>query len=149
MKLTNLIIGFIVFSLVLSLMFATAGDILEKNSIDGFEDFNQLAGEYEEMSGEMTEKDSTIRDIDEATKIGAAESENIDVRILKGAVSGGRLSTNFITNFENIIHNATGDANIGGQTYIDRRIVNGVIFIIIVIVVLAILHFLRGFKTET
>ena len=149
MKLANLLFGFLIFSLVLSLMFAATGDILSKNDIDGADDFNALAGEYEGLTNSIASKDSTARGIEGVTKTGAADSETTDVSILKGAVSGGRLSFNFFTNFEGIIQNATEDTRSGGAVYIDRRITNGLIFLIIIFLTLALLHFFRGFKTET
>ena len=153
MKLTNLVIGFVIFSMVLSLMFASADNILDKNDIvlqDGT-DFGALAGDYEGLSEQMSDKASTTRDVSDATKLGKTDKDDTDVSILKGAVAGGGLSLNLITNFEGIVSNATADVNQEGGTgvLIDPRIRNGILAIIVITVIFAIIHYLRGFKTET
>jgi|TARA_Y100000310_G_scaffold229236_1_gene231657 hypothetical protein len=155
MKLATLLIGFVIFSMTLALMFAATQDILDKNKIvlsDGQNTFGELAGDYEELAGNVADQDSTTRDLSEASKQGVVDSEDRVVQIQKGAITGGRLSINFLTNFESIMNNATGDANklsSGGQSYIDNRVIDGIGFILLIILVLAIAHFIRGFKTET
>ena len=149
MKLANLLFGFLIFSIVLSLFFAATGDIMELNKVAGFENFQALSVEYEGLAGQMVDEDSTTRGIVDLTKSGAADSDEKDITILKGAVSGGRLAFNFLTNMEGIVNNATEDVRGDCESYIDRRITNGLIFLILIFLSLALLHFARGFKIET
>lgn len=148
MKLFNLIIGFVIFSIVVSMMFAATGDILERNKGSGADDFNSLAGEYNSFTNQIDNSDSTARGIISQSEQGVATSETEDVNAIKGALSGGRLSINFFVNFEDIIHNATVDINTG-QSYIDNRIIGGVLALIVIFLAFAILHFIWRSKTET
>ncbi len=148
MKLVNVVFGFVIFSIVVSMMFAATGDILSQNDVSGADDFNKLAGEYESFTKQIDNKDSTARGIISQTQQKPSESEESDINALKGAISGGKLSTNFFINFQDIIHNATGDVNTG-QSYIDNRIIGGILALIVIFVAFVVLHFIRGFKTET
>ena len=150
MKLTNLIIGFIVFSLVVSLMFGAAYDILHAEGTDGADDFKALSGEYYTLTKEMADEESVTRDITEQEQVGAGvKTDEPEITAYKGALSGGKMAINFFANFENIIHNASGDASSGGENYIDSKITNGIKFVIIVILAFALLHFIWRFKMET
>ena len=148
MKAVNIVIGFVVFSIVLSMMFAATSDMMDGEGVDGANTFNELSGDYNTLTNELSGKDSTTRDIEEQLDIGEAGGETSDITLLTGALSSGRLIKNYIGNFDNIIHNATGDANTGA-VYIDSRITGGIIAIIIIIFIFIIMHFIRGFKTET
>ncbi len=150
MKLTNMVIGLVAFSVMVSMFFLTAADILEKNSIEGYETFEALGGDYYGLSTEVSNKDSTIRDIQEASQGGAGvETDEPDISALKGALSGGKLAVNFYTNFQNIINNATGDINTEGQTYLHPNIKNGILAVVGIILIFIVLHFIWRFKTET
>lgn len=148
MKLVSLIFGFVIFSVVLSMMFASVGDILDKNNSSDAATFTALSGEYEDFTRKIKDDGSTTRNIIDQSKQGAATSETTDVTLLSGALSGGKLTTNFFVNFDNILNNATGDIN-KGEAYIDNRIVGGILALIVVFLAFVALHFLRGFKTET
>ena len=148
MKAVNLVFGFVIFSIVLSMMFAATSDIMTENSADGAGDFDALSGEYEGFTEEFGDDKGTARGIIDAGKQGDVEGEDVDINIVSGALSGGRLAVNFISNFENIIHNATGDVNTG-ESYIDDRIIGVVIILIVIFLAFVLIHFARGFKTET
>lgn len=148
MKLVNVVFGFVIFSIVVSMMFAATSDILKQNDASGSDDFDKLSGEYETFTKGIDDKSSTSRGIIDLTQSKPSESEESDINAFRGAISGGKLATNFFINFENIINNATGDVNTG-QNYIDNRIIGGVLALIVIFISFAILHFIRGFKTET
>ncbi len=150
MKLTNMVIGLVAFSVMVSMFFLATADILKQNEIEGFETFEALGGEYYGLSKEMANKDSNIRSIQEASQAGAGvETDEPDVSALKGALSGGKLAINFYTNFQNIINNATGDINTGEQAFIHPNIKNGILAAVSIILIFIVLHFLWRFKTET
>ena len=135
-KLTNMVVGLVLFSVVVSMFFLTVADILRRNNIEGYETFEELGGKYYGSSKEVTDADSNLRDIQEASQLGAgATTDEPDVSALQGALSGGKLAINFITNFENIMNNATGDVNDEGETYIHPNIKNGVLAIVSIIIV--------------
>lgn len=151
MKAINVIIGFTMFSIVVSMMFAASGTILTKNDGKDAATFNSLSGQYDGYSSGFKKDGGVARDIDDASKQGSSGSDTPDVTLLSGALSGGRLVTNFYTNFDNIITNTTNE--IGGDkrgyAYIDQRITNGILAIVFLFLVFVVIHFLRGFKTET
>jgi len=148
MKAVNLVFGFVIFSIVLSMMFAATYEIMDKNSVEGADDFNILAGEYESFGGQFDEDAGVPRQMIDQGKEGKTGGEEADITIVTGALSGGKLVVNFFTNFENILHNATGDVN-KGEAYIDNRILGGVIALIVIFLAFVLIHFARGFKTET
>ncbi len=148
MKAVNIVIGFVVFSIVLSMMFAATFDVMNDGGVEGADTFNQLSGQYKGYGEEFDKSDSTSRNIIGATEQGAADSETKDVNILVGALSGGRQVVNFFSNFDDIVHNATGEVN-QGQSYIDPRITRGFLAVVMIILAFVVLHFIRGFKTET
>ena len=148
MKAINVVLGFVIFSIIISMMFAAASNIMGENNVEGSDDFDKLSGEYNSFTSGMGDEDSTAREIIGQTKQGEASSDTSDVSLITGALSGGRLVTNFFTNFENIVHNATGDAN-EGEAFVDDRIIGAILAIIVIFIAFVILHFIRGFKTET
>ena len=156
MKLTNMVIGLVAFSVMVSMFFLLAGDILKQNfyELDStdtrYETYEALGGEYYGLSQEIANEDSNIRSIQEASQAGAGvETDEPDVSALKGALSGGKLAINFYTNFQNIINNATGDINTGGQAFIHPNIKNGILAAVSIILIFIVLHFIWRFKTET
>lgn len=148
MKFINLVFGFVIFVLVLSLMFAGIGDMMKDNNIEGRDTFVELSGQYDGFSDQFDEETSAARNIDAATKTGKAVSEDKDTSILSGALSGGKLVTSFFVNFNNIVNNATEDSR-GGGNYIDTKVVDGFLVLIVIFIIFVVLHFVRGFKTET
>ncbi len=148
MKLATLLFGMVIFSIVTTLMFAAVQDILTMNkSAQDPNEWANLAGDYEEFAGAVgTNADSVTRGVSDATEQGAAGSQTTDVTLITGAVSGGRLATNFLTNFQNITNKVIGNV---GTNYLDRRIVDAAIILVSILLVLISLHFIRGFKTET
>lgn len=150
MKLTNMVIGLVAFSVIVSMFFLATADILRQNDIEGYETFEALGGQYYDYSEEVHGEDSTIRDIKSATQLGSGvEADEPDVSILKGALSAAKMPINFYTNFKNIINNATSDINTEGQTYIHPNITNGIIAGILIILVFIVLHFVWRSKLET
>ena len=148
MKAVNIVIGFVMFSIVLSMMFAATSDIMDREGVEGSDTFNELSGNYDSFGNQFGSSDSTARGIIGATEQGAADSETKDVNILVGALSGGRQVVNFFSNFDNIVSNATGEVN-QGEAYIDPRITRGFLAGIMIVLAFVVLHFVRGFKTET
>lgn len=149
MKLVNMVLGLIGFSVFCSMLFLTAGDILKQNNIEGYETFNTLGGEYEGFAKPITNEDSTIRDMEDAAQAGeGVGTDEPDVSALKGTLSAAKMTVNFYTNFENIINNATTDINTEGETYVHPTITNGIKAAILVVLVLISIHFIWRFKTE-
>lgn len=155
MKLTNMVIGLIAFSVIVSMFFLLAGDILYQNEIEEYEGFswetfNTLGGNYKSFQTGITDKDSTIRDMEDAAQSGeGVETDEPDVSALKGTLSAAKMTVNFYSNFENIINNATADINTEGQTYIHPIIKNGILAAILIILIFILIHFIWRFKTET
>ncbi len=145
MKLTNFVFGIIIFSIVTTLMFAGVQSILTDNDVGDPSEWEALSGGYGDFVAQTGSQDnSTTRGILDQTKVGRAKSEGTDITLLSGAVSGGRLSFNFFTNFNDVITKVRGDTD----TFIDPRIWAAIIALAIVFLALVVLHFLRGFKTE-
>ena len=150
MKLTNMVIGLVAFSVIVSMFFLTAGDILRQNEIAGYETFDALGGSYDDYSGKITDKDSNIRDMEEASQSGeGVQTDEPDVSAYKGTLSAAKMTVNFYTNFEHIINNATADVNTEGETYIHPTIISGIKAAILIILVFILIHFIWRFKTET
>jgi len=151
-KAINLVIGFALFSIVVSMFFFAISETMKKNNVGNDADrkvFRDLSGQYADSSSEQSGDGSTARQIIDGTKVGDAGSEDTSNYLVTGALSGGRLSVNFLSYFENIINNAKKDASKGGQNYIDEKIVSAAIAILVLILAFIAIHFLRGFKTET
>lgn len=148
MKAVNIVLGFLVFSIVVSMMFAFTSEMLTSEQPKAADEFNALAGDYKSFANEFDEKGSTTREMQDAalgdTAVGTDEP---DVASYKGVFSGVKLAINFFVDFEHIVHNATGDANDDG--YIDKRITNGIIAVFFIIIAFVIIHFIRAFKMET
>jgi len=152
MKALSILIGLVLFSIGLSLMFSFAGDVFNKHDVDDDGVFSALAVEYEDYSNSQTKDGSDIRNVADAAKQGPASSETEDVRLLTGAIQGGRLIINSISNFDNIAHNVSNTINKGDNSadnYVDRRIINTAIILVVLIIVIISIQFLRGFKFET
>ncbi len=146
MKIATLIIGLLTFSLVTTIMFSAVQNYLIDNDFEGADDWEDLAGEYDTFTKEVsTDSNGTIRQISELTKSGEAESETTDINLISGAISGGKLLTNTFFNFDEIANKVGTDT----KTFVDQRIIDAIIGIVVIIVVLSVLFFLRGFKAET
>ncbi len=145
MKLSNFVFGLIIFSIVTTIMFGAVQSMLTENRIGGAEEWAELSGNYSSNIGKIsTKSDSTSRAILGQTEQGVAGSETQDVTLLTGAVSGGRLTFNFFTNFNDVANKVRGDTD----TFVDPRIWGAIIALALVFLLLVGLHFLRGFKTE-
>ena len=148
MKLVNFIFGMVIFSIVATMMFAAVQSIIIKNNYEGADEWEELSGEYGEFIGEVgSNKNSTIRQVQDQTGFGAATSEDKDTSLIKGAISGGRLSFNFFTNFDDVINKVNADTT-KGASIIDDRIIGALTALVVLFLALVVLHFLRGFKTE-
>ena len=147
MKLISMVIGFLVFSLVATMMFATTHDIMNNNgNVAGTEEFQTLAGDYDDLTGAFGDSSGTARQIENLSKSGAAQATEPDVSAFKGALAGGKMSVNFLTNFQNIINTVSGDVGAG---YVDQRIINGILAIIGIFLIFVVVQFIRAFKMET
>ncbi len=146
MKLSNFVFGIVIFSIVTTIMFGAVQSMLKENNIGDPDEWEALAGSYETFIGDTsTNINSTSRAILGQTEQGPATSETKDIRLLSGAVSGGRLSFNFFANFQDVINKVRGDTD----SYINPRIWGAIVALALIFFGLVTLHFLRGFKTET
>ena len=146
MKISTLVLGFLTFSVVVTIMFSAVQDYLTQNEFGGASEWGELAGDYEAFVGEtITNENATLRQMSEQTKTGEAGSEAKQIVLLEGAISGGKLGTNFFFNLDVIANKIGADT----KTYVDPRIVAAVIGIIMIVIILSVLFFLRGFKAET
>ena len=146
MKLANFVFGMVLFSIITTMMFAAIQSISSDNNFVNDDEWETLAGDYNTFTGKISSKsNSTSRLMGDQTGEGVASSEDKDVRIISGALSGGRLATNFYANFNEIVQKVTADSSV----YIDPRIPAAIVALIGVFIILVVLHFIRGFKTET
>lgn len=146
MKLVTLLLGLVTFSIVATIMFAAVQNYLTDNDFSGAGKWRELSGDYDKFVNQTAENaDSTLRKVSDQTKTGEAGSEDKQIVLLEGAVSGGKLMTNFFFNFDEIVRKVGSDTG----TFIDPGIVAVVIAIIMVLIILSVLFFLRGFKAET
>lgn len=149
-KLITFIIGLALFSIITSLLFGAVDDYTTENKVrENDQDWAALSGNYNQQIRDLQKEDSNLRNIDDQSNLGAGSSENTDVTLLTGVLSAGRLVTNFYTNFENITNIITSDVNKDGTTLIDPKIRGAIVAIIGIILILIVVHFIRGFKTET
>ncbi len=145
MKLSNFVFGIIIFSIVTTLMFGAVQSMLKENNVGDPDEWAELSANYSSNIGKIsTKSDSTSRNILGQTEQGDVGGEDRDVTLLTGAVSGGRLTFNFFTNFNDVTNKVRGDTD----TFIDPRIWGAIIALALVFLLLVGLHFLRGFKTE-
>ena len=146
MKISTLVLGFLTFSVVVTIMFSAVQNYLTLNDFEGAEEWESLSVDYGGLSGSIaTDSDSTLRQVEEQTKLGGVGSKAPDNELITGAISGGRLLTNFYTNFQNVTAKVAGDT----ETFVPREIINAVLGILAILVVLSVIFFLRGFKAET
>jgi len=145
MKLTNFIFGIIVFSIITTLMFGAVHSILTENKVGKPQEWDDLAGDYKKFINETAIiEDSTGRRVLSETELGEAGKDEADVSLIKGAVSGGRLSFSFFSNFQDIVNKVNSNTT----TFVDIRIWLAISALAVTFLILVILHFLRGFKTE-
>ena len=146
MKIVTLLIGLLTFSVVMTIMFSAVQNYLTLNEFGGASEWEGLAGDYETIVGEsVTDDNSTLRQISSLTKSGEFASETKDIGLISGAISVGKLMTNFFFNFDEVFNKVGGDTN----TYVDGRIIAAAIGIVLIIIVFSVIFFLRGFKAET
>ena len=146
-KLTTILIGLVIFSIFTTIMFGSVASILNSNpGPKTSAEWTALSGGYEQFGKDVsTQKNSTLRQIKGLTDQGPASSVDESIFFVKGAISGGRLSGNFFTNFEDVTNKVSGDT----VTYINPKIFNAIEFVFSILIILIVLHFIRGFKTET
>jgi len=153
MKAVNILIGLVLFSIGLSLMFSLAGDIFKQGKVDDetIDVFTSLAIDYEGVSKSQTDDASNIRSIEDAAESGPASSEDSSVFLLTGAIQGGRLIIDSVGNFNNIANNVSNtiDKDNPSQNWIDPRIINTIMAIFAIFIIIISIQFLRGFKFET
>lgn len=149
MKLISFIFGILIFSIVSTVMFASVQNYLAENRLQDPDQWKTLSGDYEKFVDDTALKaNSTSRLIKGQTETGPASSEAADVGIISGAISGGRLTLNFFTNFDDVINKVRGDTG-KGQDLINPKLFDVIIALSTVFLILVGLHFARGFKTET
>ena len=104
MKLANFVFGIVIFSIVTTMLFSAVQTLLtDNNSVQDPDEWENLAGSYGDFSADVASSaNSTSRGISEQTEQGAAGSQTTDVTLITGAVSGGRLTTNFYSNFKSL-----------------------------------------------
>lgn len=144
MKFGDLVIGFIVFSLTVTLMFLVASNMITESGGTDASDFYDISAGYSNETETFRQDGNTVRDILDSTEEGEGSTETSDVTILTGALKGGRLLKNFFTNLFSITNRTKNYTS----EYIDVRIFYGITAIILVIIGLSILHYARGAKAE-
>ncbi len=154
MKIMNILIGLVIFSVGLALMFSLTADILgEKDFESGkVKTFTDLSVSYESVSVSQTKEDSNIRDIGDATESGPASSDDTSVFLLTGAIQGGRLFIDSIGNFNNVVNNVTNtidDSDNPSGGLIDKRIRITITAVFVIFIIIISIQFLRGFKLES
>ena len=155
MKVVNILIGLVIFTVGLSLMFSAASSIFDKGKVneETVTLYNDLGGDYKSVTDLQTKKGgSTIRSIGDATESGPASSDDQSVFLLTGAIQGGRLIIGSIGNFNNVVNNVTNtinDPKNPGANYIDSRITNAILAVFAIFIIIIAIQFLRGFKFET
>ena len=146
MKLTNFIFGILIFSVVMTLMFASVQSYLSKNEIGDASEWEALAADYNKFGGAIVNKtDSGSSQIKGETDLGIASTEGSDTSIVKGAISGGKLTFSFYKNFQDVVNKVSNDV---GGNFINQQMINIVLALAFVFLILVGLHFIRGFKTE-
>jgi len=152
MKLVNVIFGFVIFSIVISIFFGTVAQIMELNEIGSEEErekFVILSGNYTGFVDNARSKDGTPRGILDQTDQGVASSEEVEVHLIEGALSGGRLTVNFFVNFQNIISRIQGDVNPDSEALINPNIITGISALLIIFLAFVIISFIWRAKVET
>lgn len=145
MKFVNLIIGFVVFSLVVTLMFTATRDLTSEYEANNAADFVLLAGEYEGYVGNLTtSSDSTIRSMDNQTKTGTASSEDADINIVTGGLSAVRLISNIFPIMGKVLYKA--QTSLGG--FIHPLIWAAIIGIIAVVIILTVITMIMRMRPE-
>lgn len=151
MKFVSFLFGILIFAVGLGLMFGAAGDIFKLNDIDDDGKFSNLEVTYESVANSQSKDGSDIRNIADAAEVGTVGTETPDVRLLTGALQGGRLVLGSIKNFGNIANNVTEtiDKDTPTQNYVDEKIIPLIIAISIIFLIIVSIQFIRGFKLET
>lgn len=147
MKMVTILIGLAIFSIVTTMMFSAVNQILvDSSSTQDASEWDALSGEYEQFTQSVSpEGNSTLRSISGQTESGEADSTERSVFLFSGAISGGKLLTNFFLNIKDVQNKVTGDTD----QFVDSRIINAVVIILFIVIVLSTLFFLRGAKAET
>jgi len=143
MKFVNLIIGFVLFSAVVTLMFTATRDLTSEYESANAADFVELAGEYEDYVANLTTgSDSTLRSMDNQTKTGTASSEGAEINIVSGGLSAVRLITNIFPTMEKILNK--GKNSVGGFIHpIVWQAIFGIIAVIIILIVITMIMRMR------
>jgi len=144
LKFSNLVFGFVIFSVVLTLIFTVTKDLTNDYGSENAATFDELAGKYDYTSRLTTGSNSTIRTMDEQSQLGIASSEDKQIVLLSGAVSAVRLITNIFPTIGTIIEVSYGDA--GG--IVPRIIIDAILGIILVFLALVIIHMFMRMKSE-
>lgn len=144
MKLADLVFGFVIFSLLVTLIFTAVYNMTSLHSADSADEYDALVGEYNYIDEFGLESNSTLRAMDEQMKLGTAEGETTDITFISGTISAGRLIRNIFTTTGHVIEEAYVDTS----SYIPRIIIDAILAIIGVFLMLVVLHFIRGYRTE-
>lgn len=149
MKLVNVIFGFVIFSIVTSIMFGSIGFMMVDNDIEGSSTFTDLSDDYEIFYKTINNESSPARASLGQTESGAASSEDVEISLIQGALSAGRLSISFFVNFNSILSTAIGDLDGDGEGIIDPKIIVGILALLLIFFAFVIIHFIWRAKTET
>ena len=81
MKAVNIVVAFVLFSIVVLMMFSATAGIIEQNDGDtaAVTKFDEMAGDYECLRKEFTDGDSPTEDIDEQTKRDTLDSIGLSI----------------------------------------------------------------------
>jgi len=143
MKFMNLIIGFVLFSVSITLMFTATRDLTSEYGSANAADFVLLAGEYEDYVGNLTtDSGSTLRAMDNQSKTGAASSEGVDINTISGGLSAVRLMSNIFPIMGKIIFKAQDSLGVFVHPIIWAALL-GIIVVIIVFVIITMIMRMR------
>ncbi len=145
MKFANLVIGFVIFSVAVTIMFTAAKDMTSTFGSSSASDFNRLAGTYEPYQKNLTtQSDSAMRGMANQTAVGEASSTERSVFLLTGAVNSVKLIMNVFPTLELVLD--TSQEEIGGL--IPPIIFDAIIGILIVFILLVVVHMLMRMRSE-
>lgn len=143
-KYSSIIIGMIIFSVFLTLIFAMGGSVSSQYQSDSATNFTELSGNYEVYSNDETVNNGTLRKI-QSKLDDSSNPVSVGADILIAAVDGVKLMFNSIATLNNVGNEVVNDS--GGK--IDPLFTKALGAILTVIFVVIVISMLMRFKPET
>lgn len=144
-KYTNILIGLVLFSLFITLMFSMAGSIGTTYGSTSAENFTKLSGEYGVyITEEGTNANSTLRKIE--SKLGNSTNPiSVGADILVAAVDGVKLMFGSVLTLNKVGDQVVEDSN----GMINPLFKTAAASIIVIILVIIVISMLMRMKPET